>query len=269
MGDRLNWSESCPLLGRRILITRPREQSEDLRVRLCELGAEVISLPTIEICDPESWEPLDEAIKHIARYTWLLFTSVNGVRRFFARWKLAGMNVRELHRLQICVIGAATGKAVTNLGLESQIIPDEYRAEGLLDSLKGRILPGTRILIPRAKVARDILPETLRSWGAEVDVLEAYQTLPAHNNRDDFFQAISERRIDLVTFTSSSSVASLAELVAPKSLRELLDDVAIASIGPVTSETVEKHGLKVSVQPDRYDIPSLVEAIRCHYEVCT
>lgn len=268
MREKLNGPEVYPLLGRRILITRPQEQSEDFSQQLGLLGADVICLPTIEIRDPDSWRPLDEAIYQINRYEWLLFTSVNGVKRFFDRWRLAGKEIQELQRLQICAIGASTGKEILTLGLHPQIIPDEFRAEGLLNSLKGRVLPGSRILIPRARVARDVLPDTLRSWGAEVDVREAYRTTPAFGNKEALLQSIEEGPLDMITFTSSSSVTSLAELMAPRPLSELLRNLAIASIGPVTSRTAVENGLTVSVQPQRYDISSLVEAIRGYYEVC-
>ncbi|HVN82503.1 MAG TPA: uroporphyrinogen-III synthase [Terriglobia bacterium] len=259
--------ETLPLLGRRILITRPQEQSEEFGLRLGQLGAEVISLPTIEICDPDCWKPLEEAIHQIDRYEWLIFTSVNGVKRFFERWKLVGRELKDLNRIQICAIGASTGKEIASVGLHPQVIPDEFRAEGLLESLKGRVLPGSRILIPRARIARDVLPETLRSWGAEVNVVEAYRTLPAYRNKEALLENTKERPVDMITFTSSSSVASLAELLAPRSLKEFLAKVAVASIGPVTSRTATEYGLIVSVEPQQYDIPSLVEAIRCYYEV--
>jgi uroporphyrinogen III methyltransferase/synthase len=265
--EKLKWFETRPLFGRRILITRPRAQAEDFRRRLVELGAEVITLPTIEIRDPDSWSPMDDVIGRIAQYQWILFTSVNGVKRFFARWKLAKKDIRDLHGIKICVIGSATGKAVISLGLNPQVVPDEYRAEGLLDSLKGKVLPGDRILIPRAKVARDVLPQTLRCWGATVNVVVAYQTVPARNNAEPLLQAFRESPVDLVAFTSSSSVTSLAELMSPTSLRELLQHVSIASIGPITSQTLRELGLKVAVQPSQFDVPSLVEAIRRHYEV--
>jgi len=266
MHEKLNGLETHSLIGRRILITRPRDQAEDFEQQLRWLGAEVISLPTIAICDPDSWEPLDNAIHQIDRYEWLLFTSANGVKRFFERWRLAGRQIQDLHRIQICAIGATTGKEILTLGLHPKIIPEEFRAEGLLDSLKGRVIAGSRILIPRAKVARDVLPETLRSWGAEVDVCEAYRTSPAHDNKAALLRSIEENSIDMITFTSSSSVTCLAKLMAPRPLSELLRNMVIASIGPVTSRTVIDHGLTVSVQPQRYDIPSLVEAIRCYYE---
>lgn len=265
--EKLKWFETRPLFGRRILITRPRAQAEDFRRRLTELGAEVITLPTIEIRDPDSWSPMDDVIGRIAQYQWILFTSVNGVKRFFARWKLAKRDIRDLYGIKICVIGSATGKAVISLGLNPQVVPDEYQAEGLLDSLKGKILPGDRILIPRAKVARDVLPQTLRSWGATVNVVVAYQTVPARNNAEPLLQAFRESPVDLVAFTSSSSVTSLAELMSPRSLRELLQHVRIASIGPITSQTLLELGLKVAVQPSQFDVPSLVEAIQRHYEV--
>ncbi len=265
--EKLNWFETLPLFGRRIVITRPREQADEFRHALSVLGAEVISLPTIEIRDPVSWDSMDEAIRKIERYSWLIFTSVNGVRYFFSRWALMKRDIRELHGILIGAIGSATEQTLRSFGVRVELVPDEYRAEGVVEALKGKVGPATRILIPRARVARDVLPESLRSWGIAVDVVEAYQTVVPEESRALLRQIMGERRVEMIVFTSSSSVTNLAELSQPDSLAELLKGTTVAAIGPVTAETARRQGLDVSVQPSRYDVPSLINSIRQHFEV--
>lgn len=264
--EKLKWFEARPLFGKRILITRPKEQAEPLRALLSELGAEVIVFPTVEIKDPDSWQPLDEAIQHIDRYQWLIFTSVNGVENFFVRFQRVRKDIRELAGIRIAAIGPATEKAVCKFVLGVETIPDEFRAENLVESLKGRVMKGSRVLIPRAKIAREVLPEELRKQGAQVDVVEAYETVIPKANRQGLEQTLEERPLDMVVFTSSSTVSNLAEIVAPKALIEVLEKTAVAAIGPITAQTVQKLGLKVSVQPDRYTVPALVEAIAEYFQ---
>ena len=263
--EKLKWFENRPLFGKRIIITRPREQAEEFKSQLTDLGAEVIAFPTIEIRDPSSWDGLDEAIRHMDRYQWLIFTSVNGVKNFFARFRSAERDIRDLKGIRISTIGPATERAVRALNLHVEVIPEEFKAEGLVESLRGRVMKGARVLIPRAKVARDVLPQELRKQGAQVDVVEAYQTIIPKANRDTLEQILAERFVDMIVFTSSATVSNLAELVQPASLRDLLYETAIACIGPITAETVAKYGLHVSVQPDQYSIPSLAHAIRRYF----
>lgn len=255
--DTLSWYEKLPLFGRRIVITRPRGQAEDLALQLHDLGAEVIEYPTIEICPPLSTGPLDAAIERLSSYDWLIFTSVNGVRFFLERLDSSRNDLRAL-RAKICAIGPATRKAVEDLHLKVDLMPDEYVAESLLEAFAGEEMRGKRVLLPRAAVARDLIPTALRERGAEVDVVEAYRTVVPEEARDqaaEVFQAA--RKPDWVTFTSSSTVKNLLALVP----REALDGVRFASIGPVTSDTARRHGLSIDAEAARYTVDGLVEAI--------
>ncbi|MBX5497275.1 MAG: uroporphyrinogen-III synthase [Bryobacteraceae bacterium] len=255
--DTLSWYEKLPLFGRRIVITRPRGQAEDLALQLHDLGAEVIEYPTIEICPPLSTGPLDAAIERLSSYDWLIFTSVNGVRFFLERLDSSRNDLRAL-RAKICAIGPATRKAVEDLHLKVDLMPDEYVAESLLEAFAGEEMRGKRVLLPRAAVARDLIPTALRERGAEVDVVEAYRTVVPDEARDqaaEVFQAA--RKPDWVTFTSSSTVKNLLALVP----REALDGVRFASIGPVTSDTARRHGLSIDAEAARYTVDGLVEAI--------
>lgn len=263
--EKLRWFDRRPLFGKRILITRPSHQAEEFRRRLTSLGAEVIAFPAIEIRDPSSWEALDRAIRSIETYQWLVFTSANGVEKFFARYRQLERDLRDLKGVRIAAIGSATEKAVAERGLTVEILPDEFKAEGLLQSLKGKVLKGSRILIPRAKIARDILPVELEKQGAQVDVVEAYETLPPLQGRERFELLVDERPLDMIVFTSSSTVTNLVEMMKPESLRETVKGTVIAAIGPITKQTAEKLGLEVQVQPHQYTIPALVDAILNFY----
>jgi uroporphyrinogen III methyltransferase / synthase len=262
---QLKWFENRPLFGKRILITRPKEQAEDFRAQLAGLGAEVIPFPTIEIREPASWEPLDKAIQDIDQYQWLIFTSANGVKNFFARFQIVRKDIRELHGLKVAAIGPATEKAIRALHLCVEVIPDEFKAEGLVESLKGKVMKGTRVLIPRAKIARDVLPNELRKQGAQVDVVEAYETIIPKASRSFLEQTLQERPLDMVVFTSSATVSNLAEIMAPAQLAQVLEGIRVAAIGPITAHTAERLGLRVSVQPGRYTVPALVQAIAEHF----
>ena len=262
--DRLKWFENRPLFGKRIIITRPQEQIEDFKTQLAQLGAEVIAFPTIEIREPASWDALDEAIRQIDQYQWLIFTSVNGVKNFFARYLLSEKDIRQLKGVKISTIGPATEKAIRAMNLNVEVVPNEFKAEGLVESLKGKVMKGARVLVARAKVARDVLPEELRKQGARVDVVETYQTTIPKASSSQLQQILEERPVDMVVFTSSSTVSNLAEIVEPLSLKKFLAGITVAAIGPITAQTAKTYDLKVSVQPSQYSIPSLVKAIH-HY----
>ena len=259
--DKLRWFDNRPLSGKRILITRPSHQAEEFRRRLAALGAEVITFPAIEIRDPFSWETLDRSIRTIELYQWLVFTSANGVEKFFSRYQQLGRDVRDLKGIRIAAIGSATEKSVAERGLKVEVLPDEFKAEGLLQSLKGKVLKGSRILIPRARVARDILPIELEKQGAQVDVVDAYETTPPRQGRERLELILDERPLDMIVFTSSSTVTNMVEMVKPGVLQEILKHTAIAAIGPITKQTAEGQELEVQVQPNEYTIPALVGAI--------
>lgn len=263
--EELNWFEHLPLFGKRIVVTRAREQAGALCETLEELGAEAIAIPTIEIRAPDSWEPLDDAIRNLQPFDYLLVTSANGVRNFLARLKICGRDVRDLKGLTIGAIGPATAAEFARTGIKVDFVPREYRAEGLLESLAGRDVKGKVFLIPRAKVARDLVPRVLRSRGARVEVLEAYQTVTPEFRPGELRELLTPAP-DAVTFTSSSSVSHFAKLVGDSSLPQILTGVAIASIGPVTSDTIRKLGLKVDAEAKESTIPGLLRALTQYFQ---
>jgi uroporphyrinogen III methyltransferase / synthase len=242
----------------RVVITRAREQAADLAAKLEALGAEVIEFPTIEIRPAADYGPLDEALARIASYDWLIFTSANGVRFFLERLALAGLNI-DAAQARICAIGPATRLAAENAGFRVDLMPNEYVAESLVQAFEGIDLRGRRFLLPRAAIARDVVPTHLRRQGARVEVVEAYRTaIPegAHQLARDLFAA--SRRPDWITFTSSSTVTNFVEAAGA----EALEGVRVASIGPVTTATAKKLGIAVTVEAKTYTIQGLVEAIK-------
>lgn len=262
--DQLNWFERLPLFGRRIVITRTREQAGNLREALAELGAQVLEIPTIEIRNPASWELLDNAIRRLAEFQYLLVTSVNGVRSFLSRLSACGKDIRDLKGLTIGAIGPATAAEFAKTGVRVDFVPKEYRAEGLLESLASSDLRGKAFLIPRAKVARDLVPRALEERGARVEVVEAYETVTPEFTVGELDRLLTPPP-DAITFTSSSTVANFAKLLAGRTLQDVLRGTAIASIGPITSATVRKVGLEVTIEAGESTIPGLVEALRAYF----
>jgi len=263
--EQLKWFERLPLFGKRIVVTRAREQASLLREALAELGAQVIEIPTIEIRDPASWEPLDRAIQRLEEFHYLLVTSVNGARAFLGRLRACGRDVRDLKGIQIGAIGPITAAEFEKRGIRVDFVPREYHAEGLLEALAEHDLHGKACLIPRAKLARDVVPAALRQRGARVEVVEAYQTVaPAYTAEElEHFLTPSP---DAITFTSSSTVLNFARLVGEEGMQRLRAFTAIASIGPVTSQTLRKLGLDVSIEAEESTVPGLVRAIQKYFE---
>ena len=249
------------LAGKRIVITRARQQASVLREALEACGAEVIEVPTIEIRDPGSWEPLDAAVRRLDEFHFLLLTSVNGVRNFLGRLRAGGRDVKDLGCLEVGAIGPATAAALHEAGIKVDFVPREYRAEGLLESLAGRDLRGKSFLIPRAKVARDVVPRVLQERGAHVEVMEAYQTVRPTLQSGEL-QGVLTPLPDVITFTSSSTVTNFVELLDEANLRDHIQGAAIASIGPITSATARGLGFEVTVEAAEFTIPGLVSAIR-------
>lgn len=251
-----------PLLGKKILITRPRQQASRFAALLREHGAEPVEVPTIQIVPPHSWEALDRAVAGIHAYDWLIFTSVHGVRAFVERWDARQRPYTELRGRKVCAIGPATAKELEVRGIGVDVIPHEYRAEAVVESLAAFPMTGRQILIPRAAVARDVLPRALAARGAKVDVVEAYRTvLPADGLAPDLRQLLEQHAIDVVTFTSSSTVTNFALLVGEVDLPQLLRGVVIACIGPVTADTAQTCGLTPMIVPHEYTIPAFTRAI--------
>lgn len=261
--ESLDWFGKKPLLGRRVVVTRAREQASGLAARLTELGAEVIQFPTIEICESETFAPLDAAVEGLSGYDWLIFTSVNGVRHFWRRLEASGKDSRALGGLRVAAIGPATAEALAGRGIRADFVPAKYQAEDVAEGLKavaGKDIAGMRFLLPRAREAREVLPEELREAGALVDVVPAYVTVPAATRKDEVLALLEGGELDCVSFGSSSTVENFLALVPPELLREHPETV-LAAIGPVTGRTLERHGLKAAIMPRDYTIPALADAI--------
>jgi len=260
---KLNWFENRPLFGRRIIVTRARAQASGFSRALEELGAAPIEFPTIETADPESWDALDGALSRMGSYDWLIFTSVNGVGYLLKRLKETGKDIRDLAGPKICAIGAKTAQAVEALGMRVLLVPEEFRAEGILAAIGD--VRGKKVVIPRAREAREILPDELRKKGADVDVVTAYRTIRPQGKKNEILAMVREGKIDMVTFASSSTVSNFAEMFAPEELKEIVSRVKAASIGPITTETARKFGFDVVVEPTRYTIEALAEKIAGYF----
>jgi uroporphyrinogen III methyltransferase/synthase len=257
---------SQPLSGKKILITRAREHASRFAALLREYGAEPIEVPTIQSLPPHSWEPLDRALAAIRAYDWLIFTSVTGVQAFFTRFEAHEGQLIDLQRLKVCAIGPATANALRARGLNVDVMPSEYRAEAVVESLCTLPIAGKRLLLPRAALARDVLPRALDACGAHVDVVETYRTvLPSESLAPDMRRPIVQGAIDIVTFTSSSTVTNFVTLLGEADLPELLRAVGIACIGPITADTVRSYGVTPTIVSDEYTIPGLVQAIVGYY----
>lgn len=264
--QQLNWFERRPLFGKRVLMTRAKEQAEELATLLSAYGAEPVEAPSIRIMPPADWSLVDQAIRAIATYDWVIFTSVNGVARFMTRLYASGSDARTLAGRRVCCIGPRTAQELEKFGVKADAIPADYQAEGLLAMLGGRDLKRARVLIPRAEVARELLPDELRVRGAHVDVVPVYRTVVPDEGAAEWRRRFAEGGIQVVTFTSSSTVRNFVEMVGGAgAARMLLKSVVIACIGPITAKTVEEYGLTVSIVPSENTIPALADALAAFY----
>ncbi len=262
--EKLKWFETRPLFGKRILVTRTREQASQLVEILEELGAECFEIPTIKIVPPENFEELDHAIDELEIFDWIIFTSVNGVKFFFERLLVKQKDARALFKAKIAAIGTATAELIKNYGILVDLLPREFRAEGLIEAFSKEDLQGRKILIPRALEAREILPEKLREMGAEVRVVPTYRTIIPVEEAETVRAALLQG-IDLITFTSSSTAKNLLQMLGAEA-RKLLSGVILASIGPITSETLRKAGFEPTIEAREYTIPGLVKAILDYFK---
>ncbi|RJQ52010.1 MAG: uroporphyrinogen-III C-methyltransferase [Actinobacteria bacterium] len=259
--EQLAWYEKLPLFGKTVMVTRSRDQASALSARLEELGARVVEAPTIRIVPPESYGPLDDAISRLPEFDWTIFTSANAVDHFFARLREGGRDARALGGLRVAAIGPATAARLEGIGIVPDYVPKEYRAEGVLEGFAEFGVCDQRYLLPRALEAREVLPETLRERGAaSVEVVPAYRTVPDEEASERIRELLAEGRVDLVTFTSSSTVKNFVRALGDPG-PALLDGTAAISIGPITSETARELGVEVAAQADEYTIPGLVKAI--------
>lgn len=261
----LKWFETRPLLGKRIVVTRAREQASDLVRQLSDLGAECLEYPTIKIVPAEDLKPMDRAIGDLGAYDWIVFTSVNGVQFFFDRLFGSNLDVRALTHLRTAAIGPATANRLFKFGLKSDIIPETFRAESVVEAFRKENMNGQRILLPRAAEARSVLPDELRKMGADVHDVTAYHTEQVTENTDTLVRQLEDKSIDLITFTSSSTVKNFKRLLPSDRFDHLIDGIPIASIGPITTDTASELGFKVDTTAESYTIPGLCEAILKYY----
>jgi len=261
-GEGLAWYEARPLFGKRVVVTRARVQAGELSRELEALGAEVLEFPTIEIKPLSDFGPLDAAVRDLDHFDWLVFTSVNGADAFVDRLRYHGLDLRAVPRgARIAAIGPATAERVRSAGLEVDIVPDEYKAESLVEALSGEDLVSRRFLIPRAKVAREVLPEKLREAGAEVVVPPAYESAPSAEGREGLEARLQRGEVDCITFTASSTVENFVGAFG-EGAAGLLSGTRVACIGPITAQTARRHGIPVDAEAEEYTIPGLVEAVK-------
>ncbi|MCX8071529.1 MAG: uroporphyrinogen-III C-methyltransferase [Candidatus Binatia bacterium] len=258
---RLSWFEKKPLFGKTVLITRPRLEAKELADQFRDLGAEAIVFPTIEIVPPESFDALDGALATPGRFNWVVFTSANGVRAFVDRLRALRRDIREWHHARIAAIGPQTAKTVERFALRVDVVASDYRAEGLVQVFASLGVRGQSFLLPRAAGARAVLPESLVALGAEVVEVEAYRSVvPCAVNAPLVADAVRYKAVDLVIFTSSSTVRHFVQLVFEQQ-GVPVQGLPVACIGPVTSETARNYGMDVRVEPEKFTVPALVDAV--------
>ncbi len=259
----LGWFDSKPLFGKRVLVTRSRAQASILSNMLANEGAEPLEVPTIEIAPLEDTSRLDEAIQRLATYSWIIFTSVNGVEAFFERLLTLGLDTRAFSDVKVGAIGPATARALAQQGMCADFIPDQYVSEAVVQGIEGLRLEGARVLLPCADIGREELAEGLARLGARVDQVVAYHTFVPWKSKDRALELLSNGKIDVATFTSSSTVKNLVSLLDGN--KALLEGIVVGCIGPITAATARELGLRVDFVADRYTVDGLVEALKKYF----
>lgn len=258
--SKLRWWDNRPLYGKRVLVTRSREQAGALSALLSEQGAESVEIPVIQIVPPDSYEDLDRAIARLGAYDWVVFTSTNGVKIFLERLFTLGYDVRALGEARLAAIGPATAQELRRCCLRVDVVPDKYVAESVAEALTTAGVNGKRILLPRAELARDVLTEELEKAGATVDSVVSYRTVPAHRDLSNLRYQLKEGEIDVATFASSSTVRFMVEGLG-KEAPKLLASTRVACIGPITADTARELGIRVDIVAVEHTIPGLVQAL--------
>jgi uroporphyrinogen III methyltransferase/synthase len=268
--EHLRWFDARPLFGKRILVTRPKDQSMELVERLEALGAEAIEAPMIRILPPEDFGPLDEACARAGRFDWIIFSSANAVDAFMERLLESPADARALGGVKLCGVGPATAEHLADYGLKADLTPAEYRAEAILRELTERGgVRGLKVLLPHADIGRELLADELRKQGAEVEEVIAYRTIAVEADREgdpDIYRMLLERSVDVVTFTSASAVRNFVRILGAEPAADLLGSTVVACIGPVTAEAAAQANIQTTIQPANYTIPALVDAIAKYFE---
>lgn len=263
--EKLQWFENKPFFGKRFLVTRSREQASVLSEKIEILGGEAWEYPTIAIEQPLDYSLLDKSIKNIDQFDWLIFTSVNGVKSFFKRLRDLKQDIRQLGKVKICAIGPKTQETLENRGLIVDFMPEKFQAEYIIEGLKGILHPGQKVLLPRADIGRPILVEGLEELGVNVTEVTAYRTVLGSRDNSILLEKLENKEIQVITFTSSSTVKNFIKLIKNNDIEKLLKGITIACIGPITANTAKEMGLNVDILADKYTIDGLVEAIKTHF----
>ncbi len=263
--DHLNWCESRPLFGKGILVTRPPEQAPIFSSLLAGYGAEPVECPTLDIAPPDDWGTVDAAIENLGSFDWVIFTSVNGVQAFMKRLWSLGKDIRSFGGIRLCCIGPKTKEEIERWGIVPDLVPRIFQAEGILEAFGELDMSGKRVLIPRAKVARDILPDQLAQMGVTVHVVHVYQAIRPQVAIDPIRDRLRNKEIHYLTFTSSATVRNFCGLFQDRQeLLNLTQHAAVACIGPITAQTVQEEGLSVDIVASENTVPALVDAIVTH-----
>jgi len=266
--ETIDWYEKRPLFSKKIIVTRTREQASELVAGLEEYGANCLECSTIHIKPVDSYAILDEELERLEEYHWILFTSLNGVKYFFERLYSKGMDARDLKGPDLAVVGKSTADLLLQYGLNADLIPSTFTGEGLAEGLLDQGVEGRNILIPRALHAREILPETLRGAGAQVTVAPVYENCPEKGDKESLREELQNGGVEMVTFTSSSTVRNFLAMIDAENqdeLKTIMAGIRIATIGPITAKTVTDNGLQVDIQPEEHTIPGLIKAIVDYY----
>jgi uroporphyrinogen III methyltransferase / synthase len=264
--QHLAWWETRPLWGKTAVVTRSREQASKLVELLAAAGARCLEVPTIEIGPPDDYAPLDAALNKLSRYDWVVFTSANGVAGFMNRLFGQGKDVRALGSAKIAAIGPATAQALGVWGLKADVVPHAFKAEVLLEALSPQVPPGSRILLARAQIAREVLPQGLLRLGAEVEVAPVYKARPPQGIPPEAEAALQEGRGDILTFTSSATVHNFVRLLGPERFQALAHKATVAAIGPITRATLQEYGVTPQIEPTDFTIPALAAAIAEYFK---
>ena len=268
--EHLRWFDARPLFGKRVLVTRPREQAADLVERLESMGAEAIEAPMIRILPPEDDGPMDEVCARVGEFDWIVFSSANAVDAFLDRLLAGPWDLRALGGVKLCVVGPATSERLVRRGLKVDLTPSEFSAEAVVRTMADATrLAGAKVLLPHADIGRELIAEQLRKQGADVTEVLAYRTVAIEPERDgepDVYRMLLERRIDVVTFTSPSAVRSFVRVLGAEPAADLLRATVVASIGPVTAEAAAQCQIESAVVPASSTVPALVEAIVRYFE---
>ncbi len=263
--EKLKWFDRRPLCGKKIVVTRAAEQAGEFSEKLAARGATVLECPTISLVEPESWQLLDLAIRDLPSYDWLILTSGNAVRYFFKRLDALGLDARALTGCRICAVGPKTAEEIRAFGIKPDLVPTDYKAEGVVDEFSRLDMHDCRVLFPRADKAREVIPIALKRMGAHVDSPVAYRNIFPQRLLPETLFALEKRSVDCITFTSSSTVQNLAAMLGEELMLDMLKGVAVASIGPITSKSCRDLGLRVDIEPEEYTLNALVNALEAHF----